>query len=220
MTIQEEIPHIHSVFVGGSKTLSDARGEWHSSIYRDLVDGPVQVTTEGLVGDSNTQPYHGGPELAICCHFMEHYRFWQEKYGLDLAPGNVGENWTLDRITEDEICVGDIYNVGSAQVQVSAPRSPCESQSRRIGHPDFVKLTLQALRTGIYLRVLEPGVVQEGDLFELQERLNPGMTIPALNRCFYHEFDANLAEAFATMPGLMSFWQENFAKKLKQNSGL
>lgn len=221
MTINDKgKPYVHSVFAGGTKTMSDERGEWQSSIYRDPVGTPIQVTAEGLAGDSNTQPYHGGPELAICCHFMDHYRFWKEQRGIDLTPGNVGENWTLENVTEDEICIGDTYRVGSALVQVSAPRSPCASQSRRIGIPDFVKLTLQVLRTGVYLRVLEPGMMQAGDQFELTERLNPGKTVPILNHCFYNELDETLAEEFSTMQSLMPEWRQGFAEKLaNRNQG-
>ncbi len=204
-----------SIYVGQHKTMTDARGSWQSSIYRDRVDGPIVLETRGLVGDKATQSYHGTPELAVCCHFLDHYRFWHEHYGLALQPGNVGENWALENIREAEICIGDIYRVGTALVQVSAPRSPCENQARRIGRADWVKLTLQELRTGIYLRVLEPGVVQADDHFALVECLNPGKTIPMLNRCWYHEFDPELAHAFATMPGLMAWWQQRFAAKLQ-----
>ncbi|MEZ4870016.1 MAG: MOSC domain-containing protein [Caldilineaceae bacterium] len=207
-------PYLHSIYIGQPKTIVDGRGEWQSSIYRNLVDGPILLEARGLVGDKATQPYHGTPELAVCCHFLDHYRFWNERYPMQLQPGNVGENWTLENISEEEICIGDIYCVGAALVQVSAPRSPCENQARRIGRADWVKLTLQELRTGIYLRVLEPGVVQAGDIFELTERLNPGKTIPQLNHCWYHVFDTNLAQEFTTMPGLMRWWQQRFAERL------
>ncbi|MEZ4664890.1 MAG: MOSC domain-containing protein [Caldilineaceae bacterium] len=196
--------------------MTDARGAWESSIYREQVHGPVMLETRGLVGDKATQPYHGTPELAVCCHFLDHYRFWNAHYDMNLQAGNVGENWALENIREDEVCIGDIYRVGAALVQVSAPRSPCETQARRIGRPDWVKLTLQELRTGIYLRVLEPGMVQAGDAWRLVERLNPGKTPPMLNRCWYHEFDAELAQEFAAMPGLMQWWQQRFAEKLER----
>jgi MOSC domain-containing protein YiiM len=77
-------------------------------------------------------------------------------------------------------------------------------------------LTLKELRPGFYLRVLEPGVVQAGDGFKLEERLNPGSSLTAFNRCWYHDFDPVLAERFTTMPGLSEWWQKRFAKKLKQ----
>jgi MOSC domain-containing protein YiiM len=126
----------------------------------------------------------------------------------------VGENFVLEHLSEDEICIGDIYRVGAALVQVSAPRIPCANQARRIGRADWVKLTIQELRPGFYMRVLDPGVVQAGDAFVLAERLNPGATLVAFNRCWYHNFDPALAERFARMPGLMAWWQGRFAQKL------
>jgi MOSC domain-containing protein YiiM len=57
---------IHSIFVGQPKTITDARGTWRSSLYRDRVDGPVQVEIGGLVGDKVTQSYHGGPDSTLC----------------------------------------------------------------------------------------------------------------------------------------------------------
>jgi MOSC domain-containing protein YiiM len=211
-----DYPFLHSIYVGHPKPLTDERGLWQSSIYRDLVHGPIVLEQRGLVGDQATQPYHGTLETAVCCHFLDHYRFWQERYGIVLEPGNVGENWALEHITEAEVCIGDIYRVGTALVQVSAPRSPCENQARRIGRADWVKLTLQELRTGIYLRVLAPGVMQAGDAFQLTERLNPGKTIPMLNRCWYHTFEPALAQEFTTMPGLMPWWQQRFAERLAE----
>src|SRR6266496_3601655 len=118
-------PILHSVFVGQPKTITDQRGTWTSSIYRDRVEGPVPLQQEGLAGDKAAQPYHGGPDAALCVHLLDHYGFWERQYGLKLPPGSVGENVTLDRISENEICVGDVVRVGSALVQVSGPRVPC-----------------------------------------------------------------------------------------------
>ena len=207
---------IHSIYVGRPKTLTDDRGEWRSSIYRDLATGPVELAIRGLAGDKVTYRYHGSPDAAVCGHLLDHYHFWNTEYGMNLQAGDVGENFTLENITEDDICIGDIYRVGTAQVQISSPRIPCENQARRIGRSDWIKLTLQALRPGFYLRVLESGVVQAGDEFKLEERLNPGSSLTLFNRCWYHEFDPALAEKFTTMPGLSAWWQKRFAKKLKQ----
>ena len=135
---------------------------------------------------------------------------------MSLQAGNVGENFTLANISEDEICIGDVYRVGTAGVQVSSPRIPCENQARRIGRSDWIKLTLKELRPGFYLRVVEPGIVEAGNEFKLEERLNPGSSLMAFNRCWYHEFDPALAEKFSTMPGLSDWWQKRWAKKLKQ----
>ncbi|MCI0393919.1 MAG: MOSC domain-containing protein [Chloroflexi bacterium] len=207
-------PFIHSIYIGRPQTLTDKQGTWRSSIYRSLVDGPVALELHGLVGDRATQPYHGTADLAVCCHFLDHYRFWNEQYGMALQPGGVGENWTLENGTEETVCIGDVYRVGTGLVQVSGPRTPCETQARRVGRADWVKLTLQEGRTGIYLRVLEPGMVQAGDALHLVERPNPEGTIAALLRCYFHDFDRELAGRFAMMPGLMVGWQRRFAERM------
>ncbi|MEM7032112.1 MAG: MOSC domain-containing protein [Chloroflexota bacterium] len=207
-------PIIHSIYVGGPKTLTDERGTYESSIARDKMEGPVEIEIRGLVGDKATQPYHGGRNSAICCHAMDHYHYWNAHLDMDLQPGAVGENWTLENADEDEICIGDIYQVGTAQVQVSGPRIPCDVQGRKVGRADWVKLTLQELRTGFYLRVLEPGHHQAGDSLILQERINPEATLMTLNHCYYHELDEDLAKMFTTMTGLTRYWQDLFEKKL------
>ena len=205
---------IDSIYSGGPKTLCDANGEWRSSIARQRVDAPVQVETRGLVADQCTQPYHHSPECAICVHLLDHYQFWRDRYGIHLSPGAVGENFALAGASEDEICLGDIVRVGTALVQVSAPRIPCANQARHVGQADWIKLTLKELRLGFYLRVLEPGVVQAGDGWQLAEQLNPGSTLVALNRCWYHDFDLAVAQKFTTLPGLMAWWQGRFAERL------
>jgi MOSC domain-containing protein YiiM len=208
---------LHSIYVGQPKTLHDAQGEWRSTVYRDPVTGPVTVELRGIVGDQCTQPYHHGIDCALCVHLLDHYRFWNEAYGMTLQPGNVGENFVLAGVGEDEVCLGDIVRLGSTLVQVSCPRIPCANQARRVGRADWIKLTLAELRPGFYLRVLEPGVVQPGDAWQLEERLNPDHSLLVLNRCWYHDFQPDLARQFATLPGLSDWWQGRFAEKLQKS---
>ncbi|HBX68772.1 MAG TPA: MOSC domain-containing protein [Chloroflexi bacterium] len=208
--------HILGVFIGKTKTLKDARGEWQSSIARDRVDGPVQLEHRGFVGDQATQSYHGSPDIAVCLHSQTHYDFWNATLQMDLQPGGVGENLTLDTWDDSNLCVGDQLRIGTALIQISAPRSPCENQARFVGRPDWVKRTLEELRTGIYARVLEPGTVQAGDEVVLEECLNPGLTIRALNDCWYFNFDVALAERFITAEGLMAWWQQRFRDKVEE----
>ena len=207
-------PLIYGIFVGEPKTLTDKHGAWRSSIYRDPVEGPVQVLSSGLAGDKATQPNHGGPDSAICVHLLDHYRFWNGQYGMALQAGDVGENFTLDRISEDQICAGDIVRVGTALVQVSGPRVPCANQARRIGRADWVKLTIRENRTGFYLRVLEAGVVMPGDAWKLEERLNPDGSIVAINRCANLDFDPDYARRLTQMAGLSDRWKNRMKERL------
>src|SRR5262249_5288024 len=161
-----------------------------------------------------TQPYHGGPEAAVCVHLADHYRFWRERYGVDLSHGHLGENVVLIGMTEDEICAGDIVRLGSPLVQVSGPRVPCATQRRRAGRDEWVKLTIRENRKGFYLRVIETGAVEDQDSWLLQERLNERGAIPEINRCLYLDFNPDVARKFAELPGLADWWREQFRERL------
>ncbi len=205
---------VQAVFTGQPKPIADARGTWVSSIFRDRVHGPVQVSFQGLAGDRVAQPYHGSPGAAICVHLTDHYSFWNSEYGMSLEAGCVGENVTLDNISEDQVCVGDRVRLGTALVEVSGPRVPCANLARRIGRSDWVKLTIQNNCTGFYLRVLEPGTVQSGDPWILAERFNGDGSIPAINQCMYLEFNADMARRMLEMPGLAAWWKDQARQKL------
>ena len=209
---------IEAVFVGQPQQITDDRGVWVSSIRRGRVAGSAGVTCDGLAGDRVTQLYHGGPGAALCVHLADHYDFWNRAYGMHLAAGSVGENVTLRGITEDQIFAGDIVRLGSARVQVSGPRVPCSNQARHIGRPDWIKLTIRENRTGFYLRVLDPGSIQQGDAWALEERLNENASIPALNRCMYLAFNAECARGILAMSGLEPWWKEQVREKLERQS--
>jgi MOSC domain-containing protein YiiM len=145
----------------------------------------------------------------------DHYLFWSSRLNLELQPGCVGENVTLGGITEEMVCAGDCVRLGTALVQVSGPRVPCANLARRVGRPDWVKLTILENRTGFYLRVLEPGAVQEGDSWSVEERLNEAGSIPAINRCMYLDFDPGYARQMLSMKGLAEWWKDQARLKLE-----
>ena len=206
---------VQDVFAGQPKAITDKYGTWTSSIFRDRVDGQIQVSLRGLAGDKVAQPYHGSPGAAVCVHLADHYRFWNAAYGMDLQAGSVGENVTLARLTEDQVCVGDIVRLGTVLVQVSGPRVPCANQGRRIGRSDWVKLTILENRTGFYLRVLEPGVLQACDPWTVEQRINEAGSIPAINRCMYLHFDPGFAREMLAMQGLAAWWKDQAREKLE-----
>ncbi|HEX3985893.1 MAG TPA: MOSC domain-containing protein [Acidobacteriaceae bacterium] len=210
---------IEAVFAGSPKLISDRHGVWTSSILRDRVKGPIRVGFAGLAGDRVTQPYHGGPGAAVCVHPSAHYEFWNRTLGMQLAPGSVGENLTLHGLGDEDVFAGDIVRAGTVLMQVSGPRIPCANQARRVDRSDWIRLTIQENRTGFYLRVLEPGSLQEGDGWQPQDRLNEDASIAAINRCAYLAFDGEYAQRILEMRGLEPWWKEQMQEKLSRERG-
>lgn len=211
---------IHAIFTGQPQTMADEKGTWKSSIFRSPIDGPIELGMRGLAGDRVTDTRnHGTPDQAICCHFLDHYAFWNEAYGLSapaaLGPGAVGENWTLAGADEHDMCIGDVYAVGTARVQVTAPRYPCWKQERKLKLPGFLKRTMQTLRTGFMLRVLQPGVVQPGDELRLVERPHPNLTLQAVNADMHHTSDPAFARRLLDTPELAAGWKRIISAAMK-----
>src|ERR1700751_4572902 len=96
-----------------------------------------------------------------------HYYFWNAAYEMEgecsLCPASVGENWPISGGDEESVFCGDVYKVGTTIVQVSGPRGPCWKQERKLGLDGFLKRTIDSMRTGFYLRVLQTGIVSAED---------------------------------------------------------
>lgn len=147
-----------------------------SAITKSDVEGPVRVGVLGLEGDEHGDPrVHGGAEKALHYFSLEGYEtFAAALPGVRIAPGMLGENFHGRGATEADVCVGDVYRIGTALAQVSQPRSPCWKVDNLLGHIG-ANLTLAELRCqGWYLRVLEEGEVSAGDRMVLVDRPSPG----------------------------------------------
>lgn len=115
--------------------------------------------------------------------------------------------------------MGDTYAVGTALVQVTGPRFPCTKQQRKLKLDKFHKRTIATLRTGLYLRVLQPGTVQAGDEWLLEDRRYPQMTVQRLNEVGHHTFDPDFARRALDVPELSSTWRYIMQVLLKKHEG-
>ena len=175
-----------SVQVGQPRQIPD-REPWVTAFYKEPVAGPVSLSRENLSGDRQPDlTVHGGPDKAVCVYSADHYPEWRRELGeQDCGPGWFGENFTVEGQTEETVCVGDVYRVGSAVVEVSQPRGPCWKLGRRWGRLDLPKLVVRSGRSGWYLRVLEGGDVAAGQVLALGDRPYPKWTIDMVNRLTY-----------------------------------
>jgi len=149
-----------------------------TAFWKAPVLGPVSLRKSNLDGDRQAdRRVHGGPHLAVLCYSADHYPAWRNELGFELPYGGFGENFTIEGKTELDVCIGDVYRIGGASIQVSTPRGPCFKIGFRWNRPDLVKRVEATGRHGWYVRVLAEGPVEAGQEFTLQERPNPAWTV-------------------------------------------
>jgi MOSC domain-containing protein YiiM len=152
---------------------------WTSGIVKECVDGPLWLSQTNLAGDGQADlTNHGGPDKAVLAYCAGHYPDWRAKLDRpDLPHGAFGENFTIDGLFEQTVCIGDSYALGEVLVQVSQPRVPCWKLARRWRMKELTALVERSGRTGRYLRVLREGEVRPGLTLALVERPYPEWTI-------------------------------------------
>jgi MOSC domain-containing protein YiiM len=175
-----------SVNVGLPKAMMQPQ-PWTSSIFKEPVAGPIALSLVNLEGDRQSDlSVHGGPDKAVCVYSADHIDAWRRElnepaWGVAAA----GENFTVAGLIEPTVCLGDVFEIGTAVVQISQPRSPCSKFARKWGRLDLPKRVLASGRTGWYFRVLTPGTVEAGQSFVLRERPYPQWTVARVNDVYY-----------------------------------
>ena len=208
---------IHTLLIGQPQTHTDAKGEWRTAIYRTAALGSLALGLRGLEGDKVADTkHHGSKDQAVCVHPLAHFEHWSAVYGVVFGPGAVGENWTLTGTdNETTVCIGDIYTVGTARVQVSQPRFPFSKQERKLGIKGFLKAVMATGKSGWYLRVLTPGTVQQGDALVLESRPTQGLTVAEANQALLgKEADQALIERTLESPELSAVWKRGLRRRL------
>jgi len=186
--------------------------------------GPVAVDTLGIVGDEQAdRKHHGGVDKAILHYARDHYSDWRAErpeLAQHLAePGAFGENLSTLGLTEDRVCVGDRFLVGTASVEVSQGRQPCWKLGYRFGSAAMVRDVLRTGRGGWYYRVLEAGQVGVGDSIELTERPCPEWTVLTVSRLLLGECrDPETLATLAELPALSENWRARARRKLENLS--
>ena len=192
----------------------------YSAIAKQPVSGAVRIGWLGLAGDSVADPvHHGGWDKAIHLYPQDHYGWWRERkpgHPLLEKPGAFGENIASRGMTEEEVCLGDRFSLGSAVVEVSHGRQPCWKLDHRFGARDVMATIVKTARCGIYFRVLREGEAEAGAMMELLERPLPQWSIARLFRLLIgggHKDEPDAVRALADMPVLAEAWRDR-ARKL------
>ena len=136
----------------------------HTGAWKTTVDGPRMVRRLNVDGDGQGDlGGHGGEQRAVLVYQLDSYRHWADFLDRDdLRHGHFGENFTVDGLPDDEVCIGDRYRIGDAVFEVSQPRVTCYRVGLRLNEPRMAALLVSHRRPGFYLRVITEGEVQAG----------------------------------------------------------
>jgi MOSC domain-containing protein YiiM len=186
-----------------------------SAIDKRPVAGPVAVSPLGLDGDECADSrHHGGFEQAIYVYAREDLDWWTEQLARELPNGIFGENLTTSGISVTTALIGETWQVGTAVVQVTSPRIPCETFKSWLDEPRWIKRFADAGRTGAYLRVLSAGSVQGGDELTVLSRPDQAVTVAESVRAYFG--DREILSKLLTVEGRGSMWDEIAAGQLSQ----
>jgi MOSC domain-containing protein YiiM len=160
---------------------------------------------------------HGGLEKAVCVYPFDHYPYWSKRLGRDLKPGAFSENLTVSGAIETEVCVGDVFRIGEAMVQVSQPRMPCAKLAGKNRSKMLPKLIANVGYTGFYMRVLSEGLVAAGDSFDLLRAHPERITIAEVNSIIYEKsYDVALIKRLAELAEFSEVGRTQFTQKLQR----
>jgi ferredoxin-NADP reductase/MOSC domain-containing protein YiiM/ferredoxin len=154
-----------SVNVGMPKDVAWQGKTVFTGVFKEPVSGRRRVRRLNIDGDGQGDlAGHGGEQRAVFVYQIDSYRYWERELGRsDFGYGQFGENFTVEGLGDDEVCIGDRYRIGTAVFEVTQPRVTCYRVGIRMNDPRIPALLVSHHRPGFYFRVLDEGYVQAGD---------------------------------------------------------
>ncbi|MBU8905029.1 MOSC domain-containing protein [Desertibacillus haloalkaliphilus] len=209
---------IVSVNVGQPQWLRSERGDVETGFIKTPVDGPVYLSKENLAGDRQADmKNHGGIDKAVCVYSYDHYHYWERELGIQLEASAFGENLTVRGLTEADVCIGDVFQLGGAVVQVSQPRQPCYKIARVHKLENLPQRVQQTGYSGFYFRVLEEGHVSKHSRLVVKERHKSGVSIAFANQTMYHDKENQQAlKKLVNVEELAASWKKPLLQRLEK----
>jgi MOSC domain-containing protein YiiM len=157
-----------------------------TSIWKDAVAGRVRVEGTNLAGDEQADPrFHGGPDKAVYAYAREDYDWWREELEAPVEDGAFGENLTLTGVEVTGALIGERWQIGSALLEISGPRTPCWKLGARMASVEFPVYFAAAGRPGAYLRVVAEGELGAGDEVEIVHRPRHRLTVGGVAEVYH-----------------------------------
>jgi ferredoxin-NADP reductase/MOSC domain-containing protein YiiM len=210
-----------SVNVGLPRDIAWKGRTVHTGIWKNPAPGRCRAGRLNLDGDGQGDlGGHGGEQRAVFVYQIESYRYWQEQLQRkDFVYGQFGENFTVEGLTDDAVCIGDRYRIGSAVFEITQPRVTCYRVGIRMNEPRMAALLTSSGRPGFYFRVLQEGEVGAGDEIVQVGAAAERMTVAEVNALLYssnHPPD-RLERALRIEP-LSPGWRSSFEALLQSRT--
>jgi len=212
------IAKVISIQVGNIITIDDnsIKGkQWSTGSYKKQVTNLRDVTFTGIEGDEvfDTK-HHGGIDKAIFANALSNYPKWEKYLKVKkLQYGSLSENLTISNIDENEVCIGDIHQIGTVILEVSQPREPCWKISKKHNNKSFTKYIYKSGQTGWYYRVLQEGQIQINNEIILLKRINNAITIAQANKIIKNpKLDIKLTDELLKLNVLSNAFKQSVEK--------
>jgi ferredoxin-NADP reductase/MOSC domain-containing protein YiiM/ferredoxin len=184
-----------------------------TGVFKDPVTGPRRVSKLNVDGDGQGDlAGHGGEQRAVFVYQLDSYRYWERELNRsDFVHGQFGENFTIEGLNDDVVCIGDRYRIGTTVLEVTQPRVTCYRVGIRMNDPRVPALLVSHRRPGFYFRVLQEGEVQAGDEILKLAAGPEGMTVAEVDALLYlpgHPRQQLLRAL--RIPALSAGWQGSF----------
>jgi ferredoxin-NADP reductase/MOSC domain-containing protein YiiM len=202
-----------SVNVGRPREIAWEGRTVRTAVWKTAVTGPVTVRRANVEGDEQADKHgHGGEQRAVFVYQLDSYRYWAQQLGRDdFTPGQFGENFTVEGLSDAEVCIGDRYRIGAAIFEVTQPRVTCFRIGIRMNEPNMPALLVAHHRPGFYLRVLTEGTVQSEQVIE---RLAVGPEQVSVADCdallYLPHKSSQILQRVLRIPALSPGWRDSF----------
>jgi ferredoxin-NADP reductase/MOSC domain-containing protein YiiM/ferredoxin len=208
-----------SVNVGLPRDIAWRGQTVHTAVWKAPVQGRSMVRRLNIDGDGQGDLVgHGGEHRAVFVYQIDSYRYWQSQLNRnDFTYGQFGENFTVDGLSDQEVCIGDRYRVGGALFEVTQPRVTCYRVGIRMNEPQMAALLVAHGRPGFYFRVLEEGEVEAGDEIVKVAAGPERMTVFEIGALLYVPgHPRSQLERAVRIPALSAGWRASFQALLEQ----
>jgi ferredoxin-NADP reductase/MOSC domain-containing protein YiiM len=210
-----------SVNVGLPRDIAWKGRTVHTGIWKTPVGGRCRVGRLNLDGDGQGDlAGHGGEQRAVFVYQIESYRYWQDQLKrTDFVHGQFGENFTIEGLPDDAICVGDRYQIGSALFEITQPRVTCYRVGIRMNEPRMPALLTSSGRPGFYFRILQEGEVGAGDEIVKVGETKERVTVAEINALLYSpNHPRDRLERALRIAALSPGWRSSFEALLQSQT--